>query len=104
MIYKQIFPTRWPLFDFHLSIWKLDIATMALRTSMECLAYEYVALVIRWNGDEKFRFRIYDTERRQRERLDGMLVETKDMTIKRLKKIRKIALEEMRKINHAKTK
>jgi len=100
MKYKSIFPTKWPLFEFYLRIWKLTITTAVFTESIESLTYQYVAFLISWKGENKFKFRLYDTEIRKTERIDEILMmegSTK-YTIKKLREIRKVALEEIKNI------
>lgn len=71
----QIIPTRWPLFELHLSIWKLHIKTALFCPEGEIGVYEYLMLVIVWAGKEKFRFRLFDVFTRMSER--AALMQTK---------------------------
>lgn len=98
MIYKQIFPTKWPLLDFSFEVWKLAIRVELMRASMESLAYEYLRLGVFWKGKLVWHIRLYDTERRVRERIDGILMETKPMTKRRLLEYRRIINEELKKL------
>ena len=98
MIYKQYFPTRWPILEFRLSIWKLTVATAIMRESLESLSYEYLILLVAWNGKEIHRFRLYDTERRAVNRLEGIYSEPQPIALKRLKEIKKIVNEEIKKL------
>lgn len=98
VIYKQIFPTKFPLFEFYLRVWRLEIGTDCMRESMESTTYEYVRLRIDWKGKNLFHCRLFDTYRRQVDRLDGIYNEPQPITIKRLKEIKKVVNEEIKKL------
>ena len=101
-IYKQIFPTKYPLFEFYFGVWKLRIATAVFRPSYESLAYEYIRVSFSWREKEFFAFRLFDTYHRVTNRIDGILNEQKPATLKRLYEMKKIVEEEIVKIKKIK--
>lgn len=97
-IYKQIFPTKYPLLEFNLTIWKLSVRTYLMRESSESMTYEYIRLGFLWGNNMFFHFRLFETQQRKVSRLDGMLSKSKEYTLKELKEIRTVALKEIKKI------
>jgi len=97
-IYKQFFPTKWPLFELHFQVWKLRIGTQLMMESPEPMTYEYLRVGIFWEGELIYHFRLFDTRIRVQSRLDGMLEQSEPMTLKRLKDIRRIVNEEIKKL------
>lgn len=67
----QYFPTKWPLIEFYLGIWKLRISIGIMRESQDNLSYEYVAFLIYWVNKPLVKFKLYDTQRRVKERLEN---------------------------------
>lgn len=63
-----IFPTKWPLFELFIGIWKLQIKTVLMRPSIESMSYEYIALVGYWGAKELFKIRLFDSYMRTQER------------------------------------
>jgi hypothetical protein len=68
--------------------------------SIESLTYQYVCLMVHWGSEEKFRLRLYDTERRVCERLAGIYQEPQPIALKRLREIKKIVNEEIKKLKN----
>lgn len=95
-----IFPTKWPLFDFFIDIYKLRVGVVAMTPSVESLTYEYLRMRIAWGGKKLFEFRLFDTERRMTDRI-GMSIKSEyafDYTREELQHIIDVATEEMKKI------
>ena len=65
---QKILPTKWPLFEFHFSIWRLHIKTALFVPEKEIRVYEYLMLVVYWNAKQIFRFRLFDIYERMIER------------------------------------
>lgn len=63
-------PTRWPLFEFHLVIWKFSIRTCVVRDVPEMKTYEYFRLDIYWGNNKLLQVKLFDTWERidQREK------------------------------------
>ena len=92
------YPTKWPLFEFWLGIWKLKVVVTLFRPSIESLSYEYHILMVHWGSKQLLRVRLYDSEQRMRDRLDPLLGAGKSIyTKKELKDVIKIAREELKK-------
>lgn len=102
MIYKNIFPTSYPLFDFYLRIWTFQIGTEIMRQSMDSDTYEYIRIRAEFRGNKIFEFRLFDTYKRQEDRLGGIYVEAGPFTLKRLNQIKKTVDEEIAKIKNSK--
>jgi len=96
-IYKQIFPTRWPLLDFSFEVWKFHIYAGLFRPSIDSISYEYVMVYVSWGTKTILNFRLYDTERRAEDRLSPYL-ETQEVTEEKLKAILKIVTDELKKV------
>jgi hypothetical protein len=68
----QIKPTRWPILDFHLNIWKLNIGTAIMRDNAQFRKYEFIRLEIYWGNKQLAKLDLYDTwervEARENER------------------------------------
>ena len=98
IIYKQVFPTRWPIFEFSFRVWRLAIWTAIMSESPESMTYEYVALFIRWGNREPLNLRLYETVRRVEDRLSGMFTESQPMALKRLYQWRRVLNEEIKRV------
>lgn len=100
-IYKDIFPTKFPLFDFFFQIYKLRVRTALLIHSIDSMSYEYVCLMAYWGSKQLFTFRLYDTYRRQEDRLTKYL-KGENMAVRDLENIITIAKQEIDKIEQQK--
>lgn len=103
---QRIYPTRYPLFDFHLDIGKFHIYTGVMRPSIEGLSYEYLMIYVAWGAKTLFNLRLYDTERRLEDRLYKLLqyVQEDEDFYKKLPEIKKAIAEFERKHDSKKNK
>jgi hypothetical protein len=90
---ERIFPTKWPLFEFSLSVWKFHIAATTFRPATASLTYEYIRVALYWGGNDFYHFRLYDTFVRKEDRLKSLLNEETDYTIEQLHEIRDRAIK-----------
>lgn len=97
-IYKQIFPTKWPLFIFNLVIWHLKIYTGFFSPGIDNDGYEYVFLRLDWRNKNIFQFRLFDTYARQSSRLEGVLTEPYKPALEKLERVKKTVEEEIEKL------
>jgi hypothetical protein len=74
MYTEGVFPTRYPLLDFHMRIWKLTIETNLMSESMESMTYQYISLFILWKGNVLYKFRLYDSYKRAVERKNNPVI------------------------------
>lgn len=58
MIYKA---SKWPIFIFHLQIWKLQISTDLFTDKAEMMIFEYVGFYIYWDRKTIFKCKLYNT-------------------------------------------
>lgn len=56
--------TPYPILDFYLKVWKLEVTAGVMREDMARRAFDYVALQIHWGVKRIFLFKLYDIERR----------------------------------------
>lgn len=60
----MIKPTRWPLFKFSITLWKLHIFTELMTADYMRREYSYTAFFVWWGNTMVYEFKLYDTDER----------------------------------------
>lgn len=89
MIKQHTYPTKYPLLEFHLAVWKLKAGVIVMSPADWQVAYDYLMLRVDWSGNKLFEIRLWDTTRRIDDRLGNKIHSGVDLyTEKELEEIR----------------